>query len=64
MGIIDLARNNKKDVKGIVINAFTKPFVVTITAFDYRKDEHRKRIGSIIRLCDRGTMERAVRVTG
>lgn len=26
--IINIARNNEKDVKGIVINAFTKPFVV------------------------------------
>ena len=30
MEIISLARNNEKDVKGIVINAFTKPFVVTM----------------------------------
>ena len=28
MEIINLARNNEKDVKGIVINAFTRPFVV------------------------------------
>ena len=28
MEIINLARNNEKDVKGIVINAFTKPFAV------------------------------------
>lgn len=28
MEIINLARNNEKDVKGIVINAFTQPFMV------------------------------------
>ena len=30
MEIINLARNNEKDIEGIVINAFTKPFVVTM----------------------------------
>ena len=30
----NLARNNEKNVKGIVINAFTEPFVVPIELFD------------------------------
>ncbi len=33
MEIIILARNNEKDVQGIVINAFTKPFVVNKELF-------------------------------
>jgi len=33
MEIIDLARNNEKNVEGIVINAFTKPFVVNKELF-------------------------------
>ena len=33
MEIINLARNNKKDVTGIVVNAFTKPFVVSKELF-------------------------------
>lgn len=31
---VNLARNNEKDVKGIVINAFSDPFVVPIEMFD------------------------------
>ena len=30
----NLARNNEKDVKGIVINAFSEPFVVPIEMFE------------------------------
>ena len=30
----NLARNNKKKVRGIVINAFTKPFIVPLDLFD------------------------------
>ena len=33
MEIINLAKNNEKDVTGIVINAFTKPFVVSKELF-------------------------------
>lgn len=31
---MDLARNNEKNVKGIVINAFTEPFLVPVEMFD------------------------------
>ena len=30
----NLARNNKKKVKGIVINAFSEPFVIPVDLFD------------------------------
>ena len=33
MGIINMAKNNEKDIEGIVINAFTKPFVVSKELF-------------------------------
>ena len=32
--VINLARNNEKDLSGIVINAFSKPFVLEKTIFD------------------------------
>ena len=38
MEIIDLARNNEKDVKGLVINAFTTPFVVPKELFPAIED--------------------------
>ena len=34
LGAMNLARNNEKDVKGIVINAFTEPFHVMVEGFD------------------------------
>ena len=34
----NLARNNEKKVKGIVINAFSEPFVVPIEMFDLIAD--------------------------
>ena len=34
LGAMDMARNNEKDVKGIVINAFTEPFDVPVEIFD------------------------------
>ena len=34
LSAINLARNNKKDVAGIVINAFTEPFIVPKEIFD------------------------------
>jgi hypothetical protein len=33
MGLINMAKNNEKDIEGIVINAFTKPFVVSKELF-------------------------------
>ena len=30
----NLAQNNKKKVKGIVINAFSEPFVIPVELFD------------------------------
>ena len=30
----NLAQNNKKKVKGIVINAFSEPFVIPVDLFD------------------------------
>ena len=35
---ISLARNNEKDVKGIVINAFSEPFVVSMEMIEIIAD--------------------------
>ncbi len=34
LGAMNMARNNEKDVRGIVINAFTEPFDVPVEIFD------------------------------
>jgi hypothetical protein len=38
MDIINLARNNEKDVRGIVIDAFTEQFVLPVDCFEIIED--------------------------